>query len=139
MKRFAVRLMQPNRESPCVLSKQTRFSVQVIPMEKSRRIQREKKTVNVMIHHYCRLHHGTYMGLCSTCRELLQYAEKRLDNCPFQDKKTTCGKCSIHCYQPEKRKQIQKIMRTIGPRMILTNPIMSLWHIIDGLRKKPRK
>ncbi|MCI5218953.1 MAG: hypothetical protein D3914_07140, partial [Candidatus Electrothrix sp. LOE2] len=29
------------------------------------------------------------------------------------------------------------VMRVIGPRMILTNPIMALRHAVDGLRKEP--
>jgi hypothetical protein len=37
------------------------------------------------------------------------------------------------------REKIREVMRVIGPRMILTNPLMACQHLIDGLRKKPRK
>jgi len=28
-------------------------------------------------------------------------------------------------------------MRYVGPRIILTNPLLSLQHVLDGLRKEP--
>jgi len=30
-------------------------------------------------------------------------------------------------------------MRSIGPGMLLTNPLMALQHAVDGLRKEPGK
>lgn len=70
---------------------------------------------------------------------MLDYARKRLRLCPFQDKKPTCSKCSIHCYAPGKSEQIKAIMRYSGPRMLLSHPILALHHILDGLRKsRPR-
>lgn len=100
-------------------------------------MQREAATVELMIRQYCRRKHGRRSGLCAYCEELLQYARQRLDRCPFQEGKTTCGKCQVHCYKPGLRKKIRKVMQTIGPRMLLTNPIIALRHAVDGLRKKP--
>lgn len=108
-----------------------------ISMEKAGRIQREAATVEVMIRHYCRIEHDSDSELCKECRKLLSYSNHRLANCPFQEGKTTCGKCQVHCYKPAMREKIRKVMRTIGPKMLLTNPIMALRHTIDGLRKKP--
>jgi len=108
-------------------------------MDKAGRMQREAATVEVMIHHYCRLHHNGDKELCEECSKLLSYSNHRLANCPFQEGKTTCGKCPVHCYKPAMREQIREVMRTIGPKMLLTNPIMSCRHLIDGLRKKPVK
>jgi len=107
------------------------------------RMQREAKTIEVMIRRYCGKNHGTGRidadQLCPECRELLIYARNRLENCPFQEGKTTCGKCKIHCYKPTMRRKIREIMRRIGPRMLLTNPLLGIRHMIDGLRKKPKK
>lgn len=75
--------------------------------------------------------------LCDECRELLDYAFLRLSKCPFQENKTTCGKCPVHCYKPGMRRKIQEVMRYVGPRMILTNPVLSIRHALDGLRKEP--
>lgn len=110
--------------------------IEKISMKKISRIQREKETIEVMIRHYCRLNHHHNDKLCPECDKLLDYARKRLDNCPFQNGKTTCGKCPVHCYRSDKRETIRKIMRTIGPRMLLTNPIRGIRHVIEGLRKK---
>ncbi len=98
---------------------------------------REAATVEVMIRAYCQDRHNSDT-LCADCRELLAYANKRLANCPFQENKTTCGKCSVHCYQPAMRKKIQEVMRTIGPKMILSHPLMGIMHLLDGFRKKTR-
>ncbi len=108
-------------------------------MKKAGRMQREAATVEVMIRRYCRLRHSGGDELCDDCVQLLDYSNHRLANCPFQERKTTCGKCPVHCYKPAMRERIREVMRTVGPRMMLTNPIMSLRHLIDGLRKKPLK
>lgn len=105
--------------------------------ESSSRIQREAETVAVMIGQYCRINHGEGKDLCADCAELLSYAERSLANCPFQEGKTTCGNCKVHCYKPSMRERIREVMRVIGPRMILTNPVMALRHAVDGLRKEP--
>ena len=100
------------------------------------RIRREKKTVDAMIHLYCEKHHGTRNELCSDCGELYEYAMLRLSKCPFQENKSTCAKCLVHCYEPNMKKKIAKIMRYSGPRMLIHHPILALRHVFDG-RKKP--
>lgn len=99
---------------------------------------REQATVEVMIREFCRLRHGKDSEICPECLELLKYAEKRLSLCPFQEGKTTCGNCAVHCYKPAMRARIREVMRTIGPRMMFAHPIMGIMHLIDGLRKKPK-
>jgi hypothetical protein len=102
------------------------------------RIKREKKTIEAMIRIYCKKHHETHGELCPECSELLEYAKTRLDKCPFQEKKSTCGKCLVHCYQPQMREKVKKVMRYSGPRMLLHHPVLAIHHVIDG-RKKPEK
>ncbi len=102
------------------------------------RIAREKKTIDRMVHLYCRAHHKTGKNeLCPECTEFLSYAFMRLDKCPFQEEKSTCGKCLVHCYQPQMREKAKKIMRYSGPRLILHSPSLALHHVFDG-RKKPQ-
>jgi hypothetical protein len=62
----------------------------------------------------------------------------RLDRCPFQENKSTCGKCLVHCYQPQMREKVKKVMKYSGPRMLLHHPVLALHHVFDG-RKKPEK
>jgi predicted amidophosphoribosyltransferase len=105
----------------------------------SPRLRREAHTVVAMIHRYCRDRHHTTDGLCPECTELLAYARRRLARCPFQEDKTTCGKCPVHCYAPAMRERIREVMRYAGPRMVWSHPLMALRHLLDGLRKpRPR-
>jgi hypothetical protein len=105
--------------------------------EQHPRITREKKTIDKMVHIYCKAHHNTKKGeLCRECTDFLEYAFMRLDKCPFQEEKSTCGKCLVHCYQPQMREKAKQIMRYSGPRMLLHSPGLALHHFFDG-RKKP--
>ncbi|MGD9950113.1 MAG: nitrous oxide-stimulated promoter family protein [Desulfobulbus sp.] len=103
----------------------------------SRRIRREARTVEAMIRRYCRDHH-TSAAPCPECEQLLTYARKRLQYCPFQENKTTCGKCPTHCYAPMQQTRIRDVMRYAGPRMLFSHPFMAFMHLVDGLRQ-PRK
>ena len=97
---------------------------------------RVRKTVGVMIALYCRQQHGS-KKLCPECAELLTYAEERLEKCPFQEGKTVCSLCPVHCYQPAMREKIRAVMRYSGPRMMHRHPMLALFHIIDKRRKAP--
>jgi hypothetical protein len=103
----------------------------------SKRIEREKKTVEAMIRLYCADHHDAETGLCASCTELRDYALDRLSRCPFQEAKTTCAKCPVHCCRPAQREEIRAVMRYAGPRMIFRHPILALWHLVDGRREEP--
>lgn len=84
-------------------------------------------------------HHGTKDALCSECRELLEYAEVRLDRCPYGEEKPTCNKCPIHCYKPEPKEQMRLVMRYSGPRMLLKHPILAVRHLLHEKREVPEK
>ena len=97
------------------------------------RIEREKKIVKQMIVHYCRKHHGAD-GLCVQCRELSDYAMRRLDLCPKGISKSSCRKCEIHCYSPRFREGIRTVMRYMGPQMFLISPIAAIRHLLDEMK-----
>jgi hypothetical protein len=102
------------------------------------RMRREATTIAAMIDISCSHLHGTAKGaLCDACAELLDYALLRLARCPFQQGKTSCGKCPVHCYKPQMRERAKETMRTAGPLMPLRHPLLTLWHTVDGLRTKP--
>ncbi|MDF2154532.1 nitrous oxide-stimulated promoter family protein [Vibrio sp. CAU 1672] len=98
----------------------------------------EFKTVKAMVEIYCRDHHDT-KTLCADCRELLDYAELRLDRCPYGEAKPTCNQCPIHCYKPQPKEQMRLVMRYAGPRMLLKHPILAIWHLVHEKRKVPEK
>ncbi|MGD1822184.1 MAG: nitrous oxide-stimulated promoter family protein [Pleomorphochaeta sp.] len=87
----------------------------------------EKKIVKEMITIYCKKNHKT-KELCPSCNYILNYAYKRLDNCPFMATKTFCSNCPIHCYGEKESALIKKIMRFSGPRMLFHHPLLTLKH-----------
>lgn len=75
--------------------------------DKKPRITQEKRTVEIMIRLYCRKKEKN-ATLCPECEELLRYAHARLDHCPFGEKKSSCKKCSVHCYKPAMRERMRE-------------------------------
>ena len=108
-------------------------------MKYNSRMEREARTVGAMLHLYCRHQHGTSNGLCPDCQSLQDYALLRLKKCPFQEGKTTCARCPVHCYTSDRREEIRQVMRYAGPRMLLAHPWLALLHLFDSLRKEPVK
>lgn len=104
-------------------------------MDINKKREDEKEMVSLMIRLYCRKNHKT-KELCSECAELDRYARERSDRCHFMENKTFCSNCKVHCYKPEMREKIRKVMRFSGPRMILYHPIMAIMHLI--LTKKSK-
>lgn len=101
------------------------------------RLERERATIEAMVRLYCEGRHGGSDVLCDPCGELLAYAERRLDKCPFQEEKPPCADCPIHCYQPEMRAQVRQVMRYAGPRMIFRHPLFALRHWLQSFREPP--
>jgi hypothetical protein len=107
------------------------------PNPTHKRMKREKQTISYMTEIYCKGHHGTHGELCPECAEFKAYATMRLDKCPFQDKKSTCGKCVIHCYRPDMKLKVRQVMRYSGPRLLVYHPGLALHHAWDSRRKAP--
>jgi len=90
-------------------------------------IEKEKRTVELMIELYCKKKHGAKV-LCSDCNELKNYAFARLDNCLYGNEKPACKDCKVHCYKLEMRNRIKIVMRYVGPRMFYLYPIDFILH-----------
>ncbi|MDD6142109.1 MAG: nitrous oxide-stimulated promoter family protein [bacterium] len=99
--------------------------------------EREKKTVSLMIRLYCRKKHGGKQ-LCADCAALDAYARSRSDSCPFMETKTFCSNCTVHCYRPDMREEIRKVMRFSGPRMMLYHPVMAIRHVVSSRMEKKK-
>ena len=91
------------------------------------RIEEEKDIIAIMIGYYCRNKEKNQV-ICTDCRELIEYAQARLDHCPFGDEKTACKKCPIHCYKPVMRERMKKVMSYTGPRMLFVFPRIAFAH-----------
>lgn len=108
--------------------------------EKKRR--KEQRVVEEMIKLYCSKNHPSYKEnstMCQECRILSDYAKQRSKHCPFMEQKTFCANCTVHCYKPEMREQIRKVMRFSGPRIILYHPVMAVWHLICSVKEKRKQ
>lgn len=104
-------------------------------MKENDRIFREKATIEKMITIYCRDKHSED-ELCEDCKELLDYADKRLHSCKFGIDKPACGKCKVHCYKPAMRAKVQNVMKYSGPKMLFYHPKLTIRHFMDSLVKK---
>mgnify|MGYP001324586415 CR=1 FL=1 len=88
-------------------------------MIKAKRIAKDEKVIKAFIKIYCQQKHqknGALTnsgGLCPSCQDMLAYALKRNDVCPL-DPKPRCKKCVVHCYKPEMRERIKKVMKFSG-------------------------
>ena len=101
--------------------------------------EREKRMVSEMIALWCRAKHGTRGGeLCPECAELAAYARLRSERCPFMEEKTFCSNCRVHCYKPQMREEIRKVMKFSGPRMIFHHPLMAVSHVVETRKEKKR-
>jgi predicted amidophosphoribosyltransferase len=99
-----------------------------------RRLRREGKTLEAMVRLFCHGMHGSRETLCGACRELLDYAERRLQACPLQAEKPSCFRCTVHCYSVPMRERVKAVMRYAGPRMIRKHPLLALMHLLDERR-----
>lgn len=97
--------------------------------------QDEKRLVAEMIAYYCQKKHGSAAGLiCEDCRKLMEYANTRIERCPFTESKSFCSHCEVHCYAPEMRERIREVMRYSGPRMLIRHPLLAVRHVITGMQ-----
>lgn len=102
-------------------------------------IDREKLTIRHMITIYCRSHHPA-SGICGDCGSILQYANERIDMCPYSGApKPACGLCRTNCFTPEMHRRFSEIMRYAGPRMMLRHPVLTMAHIWDAVRGRRGK
>ena len=102
--------------------------------------EREQNVVAKMIGLYCKKNHkNKRKELCRECKELLEYANLRSQKCPHIKGKTFCSACKTHCYSPQMREKIRKVMRFSGPRMIFYHPVLALWHVVVTIQQKKQQ
>jgi hypothetical protein len=112
------------------------FSDRIVMRTEKKRLARERLTMTRMVGIYCAARHkGSTAIPCAACRDFLEYAELRLQKCPYGEDKPTCANCPVHCYKVARRAQVREIMRYAGPRMLLRHPLLAIAHQLDGFRK----
>ncbi len=107
-------------------------------IEKKR--HKEQYVVEQMVFLYCKKNHPAFdrknRQMCPECQALADYAKMRSEKCPFMKEKTFCANCKVHCYKPDMRENIRKVMRFSGPRILFYHPILACWHLICSKREK---
>ncbi|KZL92740.1 nitrous oxide-stimulated promoter family protein [Clostridium magnum] len=98
-------------------------------MKKSRRVL-EKEIFDKITIIYCKGNNHSVIP-CSRCKEIMNYAHLRINSCTFGDDKKFCSKCTVHCFKPDMRENVKKIMRYSGPRIIFYHPIMAMKHLLS--------
>lgn len=93
-------------------------------MDKKR--EEERKIVMEMIDLYYKHHIDEYDD------KFIEYVNARITHCPRMKEKTFCSKCPVHCYREDMRKQIKKVMKYSGPRMIFHHPLLVIKHVISS-------
>ncbi|RJP80156.1 MAG: nitrous oxide-stimulated promoter family protein [Candidatus Zixiibacteriota bacterium] len=79
---------------------------------------REAVILGKFIGVYCRNIHKTTGRICPECRQLQEYALRRLELCPY-DPKPACRRCPTHCYAPDYRARIRRVMKHSGIHFVL--------------------
>ena len=105
----------------------------------SARLDREHRTIAIMVDMYCRENHASDGARCGDCQALLNYADQRIRRCPHGLDKPSCTSCTIHCYQQVWRERMRVVMRYAGPRMLWRHPWLALRHLVDSRRSTPLK
>jgi hypothetical protein len=78
--------------------------------------EKETELLRQFIEIFCReKHHQT--TLCAECSELLAYATKKRDLCPYKPK-PKCKHCQTHCYAPAYRAKIKEVMKFSGMYLV---------------------
>ena len=85
------------------------------------------KVLNTCTEVYCLAHHNPPDGmLCEECSELLIYGRLKILACPW-DPKPKCKQCPSHCYSPEMRERVRRIMRYSGMYFVKRGRLDWLW------------
>lgn len=66
--------------------------------------------------------------LCPECAAFLEYAVGKRMKCPLEAEKPSCKHCRIHCYAPQQRALVKRIMAWSGRRLLLRGRLDYLWH-----------
>lgn len=100
----------------------------------NKRIEEEKKTLELMIGMYCRSVHKE-KEICSECKGLLDYSFKRIGMCRWKEEKPNCSDCETHCFKPVMKQKIAEVMRYSGPRMIYRHPVIAFKYLLRKRKK----
>ena len=95
---------------------------------------KEKENIRKTFGVYCNKEHKTEGDkLCPKCTALLTTVFIKIGRCPYGIGKPICDKCETPCFGESATKEFREIMSSSQRKMMLTHPIMTLKHKIQGL------
>ena len=98
---------------------------------KQNKIDNEISVIITMIEIYYKNKKHKNLHTITEIEELKHYCKSRVANCPVILEKTFCSSCKIHCYDPNHRALIKKVMKYSGPRMLFYHPILLVKHLVS--------
>lgn len=101
----------------------------------AKKVEEEKNNIKFMIELYCKKNHKRDI-LCDECKELLEFANMKINRCPMKETKTFCSTCHIQCYPKVRREAIKTVMKWSGPRMLIYNPPLAIKHVGNTIKHK---
>ncbi|WP_110954302.1 nitrous oxide-stimulated promoter family protein [Anaerosinus massiliensis] len=105
-------------------------------------IPKEKETVRKAFGIYCHSKHGTSSNgkkLCPKCTALLATVMLKMNRCPYGFTKPICEKCKTPCFGTAQTKEFLVIMSGAKTKMFFKHPIMTMKHMLYGMRKEAKK
>jgi len=78
---------------------------------------------------WCQVTGNKELVLCQDCSGLLKHGVVKLLLCPY-DPKPMCKKCKTHCYAPDYRGKMQKVMRFSGSYLIKHGRLDLIFHYL---------
>lgn len=104
------------------------------PPEPVNNTPKEKETIRKTFGVYCRANHNTEGDkLCPKCTALLTTVFTKIARCPYGMSKPICEKCETPCFGEAATKSFLEVMQSSQRKMLLSHPIMTVKHKLQGL------
>ena len=95
---------------------------------------KEKENIHKTFGVYCRANHNTEGDkLCPKCTALLTTVFTKIGRCPYGIGKPICDKCETPCFGENATKEFRNIMSSSQRKMLLSHPMMTIKHKLQGL------
>lgn len=95
---------------------------------------KEKENIRKTFGVYCHKHHNTEGDkLCPKCTALLTTVFIKIGRCPYGIGKPICDKCETPCFGEAATNEFRSIMSSSQRKMLLTHPMMTIKHKLQGL------
>lgn len=95
----------------------------------SKRIAREQKITEILIHHYCHHNHGPVPSPCPSCESLVIESHHFLDHCPYGEDKPQCRYCECTCFSRKSSVKMNRVISYSTPRLFFKHPVLVLEYL----------